>query len=88
MHVITPTALAFDIVIMLERVCFSPYQSVTLVSIPLFPVQRGKKVPEGLTSADDIGGFLQIASHPVSHSDQDTDTHCVHVSTSMSSVYL
>ncbi len=31
-----------------------------------FPTfQRGKKVPEGLTTADDITNFQQIASHPV-----------------------
>lgn len=30
--------------------------------------KRGKKVPEGLTSADDIGGFQQTATHPGLHS--------------------
>lgn len=28
-------------------------------------IQRGKKVPEGLTPAEDISQFEQIASHPV-----------------------
>lgn len=29
-------------------------------------LQRGKKVPEGLTPAEDISKFEQLASHPVS----------------------
>ena len=33
--------------------------------LPSPPLQRGKKPPEALTSAEDISNFQQIASHPV-----------------------
>ena len=43
----------------LIRCYINPYHS-------LFPSQRGKKMPEGLVSAESISNFKQTASHPVS----------------------
>ncbi len=43
----------------------------------LLVLQRGKKVPEGLTSAEEISKFEQIASHPVS------PAHCFHCVTAI-----